>query len=203
MTRDQEILQYWFGNCSDETELTPNSPRVKRWFQGGAKIDQEILSLFELDVHRARQGLYKAWENAPSSRLALIILLDQFPRNIYRNTPKSFDSDEQALGLTVRSIADGSDLKLKLIERAFLYLPLMHSEEPKIQNQSLQQYRQLAEAAKKQSPINEDYYFYTLDFAMKHHRVIQKFGRYPHRNSILGRKSTPEELEYLEGPQDF
>jgi uncharacterized protein (DUF924 family) len=203
LSRPEAILDYWFGNYTDDTELTPESPRVKRWFQGGETVDREVRRLFEADVIKARQGLYKAWENEPKSRLALVLLMDQFPRHIYRDKPKSFEFDEYALELALRSIADGTDQPLQLIERAFLYLPLMHSEQMEVQNRSIQQYRQLAETVKAKFPLNVDYYFYVLDYALKHHAAIQRFGRFPHRNEILGRKSTPEELEYLNGPDAF
>jgi uncharacterized protein (DUF924 family) len=203
MSREEEVLQYWFGNYSDETELSPDSPRVRRWFQEGKSIDKEVKRLFEPDVVKAREGLLKIWEHTPRGRMALVLLLDQFPRHIYRDTSKSYVADEYALELALRSIGDGTDLKLKLIERAFLYLPMMHSEDLKIQNQSIQQYRQLAETAKSQIPLNQDYYFGTLEYALKHHSVIQRFGRFPHRNAILGRKSSLDEQAYLEGPLEF
>lgn len=203
MNREEEILEYWFGNYSDETELSFESPRVKRWFRGGPAVDNEVRRLFEADAVKAREGLYKAWEHMPRGRMALILLLDQFPRHLYRDTEKAYASDEYALELTLRSIADGTDLKLKLIERAFLYLPLMHSEELKYQNQSLQQYRQLAETVKQKHPLNQDYYFGVLEYALKHHEVIQKYGRFPHRNDAIGRKSSLDEQTYLEGPSVF
>lgn len=201
--REQEILDYWFGDLDDQTSLSMDSPRAKKWFAGGKQVDEEIRNLFEGDVRKAANGEYAAWKRNPHSRLALILLLDQFPRHLFRESSQSFSYDDKAQDICVKGIGEKQDQSLSMIERAFFYLPLMHAEDLHLQNQSLVQYRVLADKARTQFPKNEDYYFMTLDYALKHHAVIQRFGRFPHRNQMLRRESTSEELDYLRGPDDF
>jgi uncharacterized protein (DUF924 family) len=200
MTRSETILDYWFKGLDDRTEVDLELPHVKRWFSGDEATDWEIRERFEADHLQAARGEYKAWENTPRGRLALVILLDQFPRNLYRNSPKAFATDPMALDLCSRSMEDGLDEPLALIERAFLYMPLMHAESVEMQEKRKQQLSLLVELAKERSPMNVGYFTYSHDFAVKHAVIIERFGRFPHRNAILGRPSTPEETEFLKGP---
>ncbi len=197
MNRQEEILHYWFGDMSDETLLTIDSPRVKKWFGGAKNTDEEIQQLFHVDLIKAYENESLEWRKNPHGRLALILIFDQFPRHIYRGLPKSFYYDALAQDICRKTISEGWDQRLKLIERAFLYLPLMHSEDRDLQDKSLYQYRALVELVQQKFPQNADYYFYILEEALWHHRTIQRFGRFPHRNDILGRKSTPEEIIFL------
>jgi uncharacterized protein (DUF924 family) len=200
MTRSETILDYWFKGLDDRTEVDPELPHVKRWFSGEEATDREIRERFEEDQLQAARGEYKDWEDTPQGRLALVILLDQFPRNLYRNSPKAFATDPMSLDLCSRSMEDGFDELLALIERAFLYMPLMHAESVEMQEKCKQQLSLLVELAKKRSPMNVGYFTYSHEFAVKHAVIIERFGRFPHRNAILGRLSTPEEVEFLKGP---
>ena len=200
MTRLETIFDYWFNGLNDRTLIDPESPTAKRWFSGEEATDREIRERFEEDRLQAALGEYKAWEDTPRGRLALVILLDQFPRNLYRGSPKAFATDPMALDLCSRSMEDGFDEPLALIERAFLYKPLMHAESAEMQEKCKQQFALLVELAKKRSPMNVGYFTYSHEFAVKHAVIIERFGRFPHRNAILGRSSTPEEIEFLKGP---
>ena len=200
MTRLETVFDYWFNGLNDQTRIDPESPAVKRWFSGEDATDREIRERFEEDHLQAARGEYKAWEDTPRGRLALVILLDQFPRNLYRNSPKAFAIDPMALDLCSRSMEDGFDEPLELIERTFLYMPLMHAESVEMQEKCKQQFSLLVELAKERSPTNVGHFTYSHEFAVKHAVIIERFGRFPHRNSILGRSSTPEEIEFLKGP---
>jgi len=200
MEKIKGILTFWFDNLNDDILLN-NHPTVKKWFTKNEQFDKEIKERFESDLLLASRGEYKEWKEHINGQLALVILFDQFSRNIYRNTPKMFESDSLALDLTLRSIKEKRDGRLKLIERIFLYMPLMHAEDLKIQELSLKYFGALVEESKKKNPQNTPYFEYTLDYAKRHHATIEKFGRFPHRNSILARETTPEESEFLKKPQ--
>jgi len=199
-TRQDLILEFWFNGLDDSGVIDKNSPVVKKWFAKDVKIDSEIREKFEPHLLKATRGECKGWESSARGRLALIVLFDQCSRNMYRDTPKMFAADPLALDLTLRSIKDQMDGQIQLIERLFLYMPLMHSEELKTQKISLGCFENLVHASKEKSPHNTSYYEYSLDFAKKHQAIIEKFGRFPHRNAILNRLSTPEELEFLTKP---
>jgi len=200
MNRDDIILNYWFNDLNDAILLSQDSLVVKRWFHKSDQTDQEIRQTFEHDLIKAKQGLYSSWENTPRKRLALVILYDQFSRNIYRGTPTMFQFDALALDLTLRSIDEKFDNSLQLIEKAFLYMPLMHSEDLKIQEKSLNCFTALVSQAKQKSKKNIPYFENTLNFAKQHHRIIEKFSRFPHRNVILNRDSAEKELMFLKTP---
>jgi len=171
-----EVLEFWFN------ELEP-----KQWFVNDLDLDALIEARFVLLVEQARAGELFSWRVTPEGRLAEIILLDQFSRNIYRNKPESFSADTTALVLAQEAITAGADQALEPTRRAFLYMPFMHSESALIHEQALILFDQ---------PGLE----YNLEFEYKHKKIIDQFGRYPHRNVILGRTSTPEELQFLQGP---
>ena len=177
-----KILDYWFEGVTDETPIDKRVLPFRKWFAKDKKIDDEIRQQFESDLIRARQGQYKDWEYFIRGCLALIILFDQFSRNMYRHTPKMFENDSLALELSLRSINEKLDGQLPLIERMFLYMPLMHSEELKIQRLSLKYFEQLAAEAKQKSPPNAAYYQSNLQYARQHFAAIEKFGRFPHRD---------------------
>jgi uncharacterized protein (DUF924 family) len=195
-----KILSYWFNGLNDKEAIDKNCPTVKRWFSGDKKTDDEIREKFENDLIRAQEGAYKDWEETSKGRLALIVLFDQCSRNIYRGTPKMFEADSKALELTLGSIDDKKDYKLQLIERIFLYMPLMHAEQSDIQKLSLKQFASLVAESRIRSPKNISYFEYTFGYAQRHHDTIAQFGRFPHRNKILNRHSTSQEEEYLRSP---
>ena len=183
MTPNEKILEYWFEGVVDETPIDKRELPFRKWFAKDRKIDDEIRQRFESDLLQARQGQYKDWEDSIQGRLALIILFDQFSRNMYRNTPKMFENDSAALELSLRSIHEKIDGQLPLIERMFLYMPLMHSEDLNIQKLSLKYFEQLLEEAKQKFPQNAPYYQSNLGYAREHFAVIEKFGRFVRRDS--------------------
>jgi uncharacterized protein (DUF924 family) len=186
----REILTFWFGDPA--TEDTSYAARRKLWFGKLADLDQEILSRFRASYNQAASGQLEDWQGLPNSALALVLLLDQFPRNMFRGTPQAFATDSQALAIAKEAIAQNFDQQLKPVQRLFLYLPLEHSENLVDQEQSVALFRQLHA----DSPELKD----TLDYAIRHYDVIQQFGRFPHRNDILNRTSTAAEVEFLKQP---
>lgn len=182
----EEILRFWF------TELTPG-----QWFQGGEVVDEMIRARYAPLVDTVAAGDFDDWGQTARGRLALVLVLDQFPRNLYRGQPRAFAYDEKALGLTLVGLARGMDKELGFHERAFFYLPLEHSESLDIQDRSIECYAALVVAARSdERPQLREY----LDYAWQHYAIIKRFGRYPHRNAILGRESTAQELEFLKLP---
>ncbi len=172
----KDVLAFWFE------ELAP-----ARWWQKDQALDREIAGRFESLHARAAQCELYTWRETAAGRLAEIIVLDQFSRNIYRDTPAAFACDALALGLAQEAVAAGADDQLTAVQKAFVYMPCMHSESLVIHEQAVRLYSQ---------PGLE----FNLEFELRHQRIIERFGRYPHRNSILGRQSTPEEIEFLAQP---
>lgn len=172
----QEVLDFWFS------DIEP-----KQWFQKDTNFDNKIITRFGKLHRQAVQGELSSWRYSAKSALAEIILLDQFSRNIYRDQPESFAADPMALALAQVAISKGFDQELTQTERSFLYMPFMHSESAVIHEEAVNLYRDLG-------IVNN------LDFELKHKKIVDRFGRYPHRNAILGRTSTPEELAFLAGP---
>ncbi len=172
----QDVLQFWF------VESTP-----KQWWAAEAAFDELITKRFgELHARTARAEQH-AWRATPQGRLAEIIVLDQFSRNIHRNSPLAFAQDGMALVLAQEAVACLADAALSALERSFLYLPFMHSESRLIHVQ--------AEALYRANGIQSN-----LDFELRHKAIVDRFGRYPHRNAVLGRASSTEELEFLQQP---
>jgi uncharacterized protein (DUF924 family) len=172
----QTILHFWF------TELTP-----KDHFAKDAALDETIRTRFGATLEAAARCELFDWRTTPEGRLAEVLVLDQFSRNVYRNTPQAFAQDALALALAQELVASGQDRSLPLAQRSFAYMPYMHSESALVHTQAVALFAQLG---------NED----TLRFEQRHQAIIERFGRYPHRNAILGRESTPEELAFLGEP---
>lgn len=193
--RINEILMYWFG----ELQIPDDYPKDKSkiWFEGGIDVDQDIRNRFEHLVLAAANHELDEWKQTPRGRLALILLLDQFPRNIYRETSNAFTFDLLAQELTLEGLALKEDQKLFPIERAFFYLPLEHAENLKLQELSVTKFNELAaNASPSLTYIFESY----ADYAWRHYVIIEKFGHFPLRNAMIGRQSTNEELEFLNSP---
>ncbi|QBC42742.1 DUF924 family protein [Iodobacter fluviatilis] len=176
------VLNFWFGQ--------PLEIRSE-WFRKDANFDAQIKAQFLSAIEAAANGEQAAWLNTPSHSLAYIILLDQFPRNIFRNDAQSFAYDHLALAAAKAAVCKGFDQKLTPLEQLFIYLPFEHSESLSDQEQAVELMMGWQVDEKLQG-------FY--DYAVKHHAVIQRFGRFPHRNQLLGRNSTAEELDYLSQP---
>jgi len=171
-----EVLDFWFN------ELTP-----KQWWVRDSKVDAEMIKRFSSAHLAAAEGQLQQWRETPEGRLAEVIVLDQFSRNIYRNSAEAYAFDEMALALAQEAVRVNADKKLPVTQRAFLYLPYMHSESLDIHEEAVVLFSQ---------PGLE----YNLEFEYKHKVIIERFSRYPHRNEVLGRTSTPEEIEFLKEP---
>ena len=190
--RIEAILAFWF----EEKELSAPQidHRLDVWFGEDAVFDLECKKEFAQDVELASEGQLDHWAHEPRGRLALILLLDQFRRNIYRNTAAAFEKDRAALKLCVEGAMQKKDRNLAPIERAFFYMPLQHAESRKVQAKSVELFSKLALAV---SPTYRETFETMAQFAELHRDVIEQFGRFPHRNKLLNRENTPEEEEYL------
>jgi len=192
--RIDKILSFWFK------EQALSAPQIDRrmdiWFGENPDFDDEIEAEFSDDVARTSKGKLDHWADDPLGRLALIILIDQFRRNIYRNTEKAFSKDKLALKLCVEGAMQKKDKGLTPIQKVFFYMPLQHAESRKVQAKSVDLYNRLAESV---SPTYRETFLTVAQFAELHKDIIDQFGRFPHRNALLGRKNTREEDEYLAG----
>jgi len=192
--RQEGVLNYWFGRL--EKDKAPPEKQSKIWFSKRKEIDKDIKFRFELDLKRASEGRLSFWEETPWGTLALIILVDQYSRNMYRDTPKAFEGDRVALKACLEGIKKAFDTKLHPLERVFFYMPLMHSEELQVQMTSLECFTML-EKLYTAPPSIASIISKSKIYADKHYLIIERFGRFPHRNEIIGRKSTREEAEFL------
>ena len=191
----ESILEYWFGANADDAAVA--AERSNLWWPKNPAVDDEIRQRFEPSVLKAASGELNNWAAKPKGLLALILLTDQFPRNIYRDSPRAFAFDSKAFAWCLQGITAGLDLTLRPIERVFFYLPLEHAEFIEHQEQSVILFEELLKTVDAgQKPAFESF----LDFAVRHRNIIARFGRFPHRNKMLGRESTPEELAFLAGP---
>jgi len=190
----EEVLSYWFPEDLVDADLETLRRHGKRWMAGGPEVDREITERFGALLERARGGELDHWADTPRERLALIIVLDQFSRNIYRGSPLSYSQDNKALRLSLEGIELGMDRELRPVERNFFWLPLGHSEDLTLHERSVEH---AEEEAANASPHLRAMAEFGVSQARAARNVIARFGRHPHRNEILGRDSTPEELEYL------
>ncbi len=171
--------------------------RVKFWFSPEERTDLYIREEFEKDLLVSLNGEFDSWKESPGGCRALILLWDQFPRNMYRDTPRSFAYDMLAQNLCLKGIATKLDRKLDLIERVFFYLPLEHAEDLEIQKKSVLYFTELVKEAPPE--LKKDAVGF-CDYAVRHFKIVQQFRRFPHRNAILHRPSTPSELEFFKQP---
>lgn len=193
--RIETILEFWFGKLENVSSLPEEKARL--WFSVNPEFDREIRSRFQGDFDAACLGEYDSWTLTPRGLLALVILLDQFSRNLYRDRAEAFDQDERALELAQKAVARGDDKALKPLEAVFLYLPFEHAEDPALQERSVALFTALAEAV---PPAVEMYFRTVLDYAIRHRDIVARFGRFPHRNAVLRRPTTNAELEFLKQP---
>jgi uncharacterized protein (DUF924 family) len=190
----EEVLSYWFPEDLVNADFETLRRQGKRWMAGGPEVDKEITERFGELLERARRGELDHWADAPRGRLALIIVLDQFSRNIYCGSPLSYSQDEKALRLALEGIDLGMDGELTPVERNFFWLPLGHSEDLALHERSV---RHAKEEAANAPPHMRTMAEFGVSQARAARNVIARFGRHPHRNEILGRTFTLEELEYL------
>lgn len=194
----KEILDFWFGEL-DENGL-PDAEHRNRWFRSDRRFDQEIRRRFlSMVLFASEQGL-DHWRKEAGGVLAEIILLDQFSRNIFRGAAMAFEQDRQARKLCRQAMQKGQDMMLPPVHRAFLYMPLQHSERLEDQDDSVECYEQLARST--QGLVSE-FMGSFLQSARDHRDIIARYGRFPHRNRALSRSSTSQELDYLKGGRSF
>lgn len=193
----EALLQFWFGDEVQTAETI--AARSALWFGASDRFDEAIREAFHDWPDRARAGEFAGWESDPRGVLALVITLDQLPRNLYRRDPRAFAFDERALEIALRALDRGFDGKLDPIEVAFLYLPLEHAEDAEIQERSVACFDRLRQRAP--AHLAERLSEYRA-YAERHRDVIARFGRFPHRNAALGRPSTAEEIAWLDGGGD-
>jgi uncharacterized protein (DUF924 family) len=196
-TTPAEVLDFWLGDGVQND--WPTQDLGKRWFGGGADLDAEIRARFGAAVQQAVAGGLREWEQAPLTRLALVILLDQFTRNVFRGKSQAFAGDARAQQLVQQTIQAGEDLQLPWAGRVFLYMPLMHAESLALQDECVASFARLVADAPESLKVRlQD----NLDFARKHRDIVVRFGRFPYRNAALGRTDTPEEKDFLlKGPR--
>jgi len=202
-----KVREFWFGKSltgplPGQGELASQAVALKRrvdlWFDNNPQVmaqqDELIRTQFRDLVERAAHGELDAWADSPRRRLSLIIVLDQFPRQIYRGTAQAFAYDPAALALTLSGMQLAADGALNLVERLFFYMPLQHAESTEVQDESVYAYKRLVT----ESPAElRSTFEVSLESAEKHRELIRQFGRFPHRNKILGRENTPEEVAYF------
>ncbi|MGP9831487.1 DUF924 family protein [Marinobacter sp. NSM] len=194
----KELLDFWFGKL--DVHGLPDADHRNRWFRSDRKFDQEIRRRFlSLVLFASEQGL-EHWRNEAGGALAEILLLDQFTRNIFRGGALAFESDRLARHLSRQAMDKGQDLELPLIQRAFLYMPMQHSELKKDQDLSVACYEQLVASA---DGLLAEFLGSFLQSAVDHRDIVLQFGRFPHRNKALGRTSTEAEQAYLAGGRRF
>jgi uncharacterized protein (DUF924 family) len=182
--RARAILDFWFSDTVVANGL---------WFKGDAAFDRTIKDEFGTDTEKAAAGHYDAWLNAAESAVALVIALDQFPRNLFRGTARAFESDAKAQKVATTAVARGFDQQVPPQQRLFLYMPFQHAEDVALQQRSVDLIKPL-----------EAHVPGVAHYVDRHAALIKEFGRFPHRNAVLGRISTPAELEYLaKTPNEF
>ena len=191
----EEVLDYWFGSEAQDDLVSKEKSGL--WWGHAEETDQEIRSRFGDLMEKAQAGELGDWRATARGTLALVVLLDQFSRNAYRGTPRMFAQDEAARGMTLEAIDNGQVSQLRPIEQVFLLMPLEHSEDLAHQDLMVDRATELAsEVPDEWAELFEGY----IGFAEAHRKIIRRFGRFPHRNQILSRDSTEEEVEFLKEP---
>ena len=185
------VLDFWFGAAVDDG-IGARAPPRPEWFRKDTAFDAVVAKRFGATLEAALAGRLAAWAGTPAGALALIVVLDQFTRNAFRDTPRAFAGDAQALALARALVAEGHDRGMSPLQRWFAYMPFEHAEDIGLQHESLRLFGSLAA----EHPHTQQ----ALDYAVKHRDVVARFGRYPHRNAVLGRESTATELAFLSQP---
>ncbi|MFZ4285208.1 DUF924 family protein [Variovorax sp. HJSM1_2] len=197
-----QILRYWLGDALDQPSGWPSAPAIEQsWFQGGPAVDAEITARFGPLVQQALSGGLPCWEVKPLPRLALLLLLDQFTRNVFRGQPQAFMGDTRAQSLVLASLQQDPDTlqALPLAGQLFWGMPLMHAEDVTLQERSVAYFETLAAHTPQ---AQQERVARSVAAAKEHRDIVARFGRFPHRNAVLGRTSTPEEMAFLKnGPR--
>ena len=194
----QRILDFWFDGVEEDTVLVEDSDVHRWWFDRSEEMNRKIARGFKSDVRMAGFSDYNHWGDTSKGRLALIIVLDQFTRCVHYGTGRAYENDLEALRYVLLSIKTKEDIQLTYLERVFLYLPLMHSENVEIQEMSLRLYKSLSREAAEEGDINVNYLKDLVQNAEKYYNIIQEFKRFPHRNKLLKRKSTSTENNFIQ-----
>jgi uncharacterized protein (DUF924 family) len=190
LSRAQVLIDFWFGPAGDPERETHR----RIWFGGPPEFDDELRRLFLAHYERAVAGALGAWEGAPESALALVLLLDQIPRNIFRETPRAYATDAMAREVAERAMARGFDEGFPPVWRKFFFMPLHHSEDLADQRRSVALFDSIRDD---HDPGDREERGGLRRYGLPYVEVIARFGRFPHRNAILGRVSTPEEIAFL------
>jgi uncharacterized protein (DUF924 family) len=191
----EDVLDYWFGTL--DASGCADAEHANRWWSKDPQLDAEIRSRFGLLHAAALSGNLTSWQDTPRGALAWIVVLDQFSRNMYRDTADMFGGDALALAAALSGIDRGVDRTLRLDERSTFYMPLMHSEQITWQDRCVRLYRDFADEVSGSARAN---LLNRVSYAERHRDIVQKFGRFPHRNALLARTSTPAEIEFLKSP---
>ena len=196
------LLDFWFEDSIETSEAYEHRSGV--WFANtDPNFDSEVKKRFESFIEPVFAGEASQYEESPRGILALIIILDQFPRNIYRGTPRAFQYDSEALRLSLKAIDREDFRSLSYVERLFMFMPLQHVEDMELQNYSVKMFGTLSDVVK-DDPVLCQAAQNSLEYAILHRDIIQDYGRFPHRNAILNRTSTQEEIDYLNsGAENF
>ncbi|WP_149087516.1 DUF924 family protein [Pseudomonas prosekii] len=191
----QPLLEWWFGSAETPDDIAAD--KGKLWFGKRDSQDLEAQTRFGDWVEQALAGGLTEWAQRPEGWLALVLLLDQLPRMIFRENPKSFAGDLRAQALVAQGIAADFDRQLQPIQRVFIYLVFEHCEHLAVQNEAVSRFLDLTQ---QQPEAQRAVFADNLDYAERHQKIIARFGRFPHRNKVLGRASTAEEIEFLSKP---
>jgi uncharacterized protein (DUF924 family) len=193
--KPDDVLEFWLG--APATEHDGFMKKIQRWFRGSPELDAEIRTRFGAAVQSARDGALDDWQTTPRGRLALVILLDQFTRNLYRGTPRTYENDARALALTEAGLDQHADAQMTFEEKTFFYMPMAHSEDVTRQERHVA----LVGAAANSAPAGlEKSYAVAVEHAKGYLEQIRRFGRFPHRNAVLSRTCTQEEMAFLDSP---
>jgi uncharacterized protein (DUF924 family) len=193
--RCREVLEFWFGSAEGDEAVI--AAKGALWFRGGDAVDRDIRARFAGLHEEVAAGRLEGWTAVPLGRLALVLVIDQFSRNLFRDDPRAYAHDALALGWCKAALSSGTDRELRPIERTFLYLPLEHSEDLADQDQAVALFTALRDQAPPEARARFEAF---LDYAIRHQVIIARFGRFPHRNAVLRRASTAEEIEFLKQP---
>lgn len=190
----EDVLSYWFG---DIAALTYPQVKSDLWWSKKSDVDALIKERFFGTWRAAKEGALSSWCETPRGRLAHVLVIDQLARNMHRDSPDMYALDDDAQDLTLQGLLEGADRALTRVEATFLYMPLMHAENVAMQRLCVRLFARMVEEARPADVARAQNH---LDFARQHLVIVERFGRFPHRNEILGRASTPEEVEFLKEP---
>lgn len=191
----EDVLSFWFGTIAEDGSCAPEC--VKRWWAKDEDFDREVTETFAAAIAAAEAGQLDAWRDTARGCLALVILCDQLTRNSRRGSGSQYDADEKAQGLVRHALEQGFADQLRTMECYFLYMPFMHAESRELQREGIALFDRLAATAEPGAKKSAEG---AADYMRRHEEIVARFGRFPHRNEMLGRASTPEEVEFLKQP---